>query len=664
MLSLPPSPALEPIAVPLVCPSCGQPLALDVICSCAAKTQLELWYGIPRLLFGQSYWGECSAGKMAAILARMDDVPWKQALEEVAADEAVHHHLCSDIGPDFVHSLPWNEIDTVLDVGSGMGFLTALLADRARQVIALEAVPERALFQRKRAAQDGFANWQPIIASATALPFPAETFDLITLNGVFEYIGLWGAGDPRQVQQSFLDQVCRLLRPNGFLYVGIETRFGLGNFLGELDHSGLAFTSLMPRWLADWYCRRRAVKFYGSEQPADGYRTYTYTPAQYERMFHTVGFQRVEVLGAHDGYNRQMALYRLSDARPRRLTRAIVDPAATWKGRLRRWLGNAGPWYHILENEVVVLGRKSADAGRLAWSGLPHDGPITQFSTSNKVFALCFTNDRPTSVFKAPKNADAAVWLAKEHAFLQAVEKCHGGDVERWPLRWPKPLGTVQHHGRTLYQYEYADGTPLTRLLLPTSFDAGRFQRLFAQLIERYIELCCKLTAALPITSPDSAWDKFVQELGQAKINDKSLSQSLHEACAQLQGKRWPLQVTHGDLSLSNTVVLASGAMVLIDWENAGTAGLVAIDLLRLLYDAWSDTALLKPKARQAVVARARQTTCDTLARLGVGLDDYPAVVTFFVAHQIMLLLPRHAEAEAGEVIQAYHQGVFALDQK
>src|SRR5439155_5205385 len=164
---------------------------------------LEIWKGMPRLLFAQKYWGECSAKKMVDILSHMDEMPWKQALEEVVPNESVQRHLCNAIATEFVYSMPWDEIDTVLDIGAGMGFMTALLAARAKHVIALEAVPERALFQRKRAAQDGFPNWHPIIASATALPFPPESFDLITLNGVFEYIGLWGEGDPRELQERF-----------------------------------------------------------------------------------------------------------------------------------------------------------------------------------------------------------------------------------------------------------------------------------------------------------------------------------------------------------------------------------------------------------------------------------------------------------------------------
>jgi SAM-dependent methyltransferase len=631
---------------------------LQRTCACAAATRLEVWQGIPRLLFGQKYWGECSSEKMARILERMDEVPWKDALAEVVPDEPVQRHLCSTIGVDFVHGMPWDNIDTVLEIGAGMGFMTSLLAARAKQVIALEAVPERALFQRKRAAQDGLRNWHPIIASATALPFAPGTFDLIALNGVFEYIGLWGDGDPGALQQRFLAEVCRLLKPNGYLYVGIETRFGLNAMRGGRDHSGLAYTSLMPRWLANWYCRRRGRNFYGSEHRIDGYRTYTHTPDQYVRMFQEAGFARAEAYGAHDGYNRQKSVYSLRDAGVRRVTRRLVEPPKSWPGRLLRPLVDASPWCNLIENEVVVFGRKSPDEGPLVWADLPHDGPISQFSTHDKVFALCFSADRPMSVFKAPKTDEADDRLAQEYAWLQAAAHRHGPEVECWPLRWPKPLGATRHHGRTLYHYEFAQGTPLNRLLLPVSFDAASFHLLLAELVENYVDLCMKMTAALPPQRSAHARNDWLDQLSEVRTDDLALSRRIKEACGTARRKQWATHVMHGDLSMSNTVVLADGAMVLIDWENAGRTGLIGIDLIRLLYDAADESALLKPKLRAAVLTHAKEATTRALERLGLGSEDYADLEVLFVAHQLQMASSRNLCKE--RLLRAYQHPAFA----
>ena len=178
---------------------------------------------------------------MDRILSRLDEVHWTEALREVARGEAVCNHLMHvpfGIGPDFIYSFPWDDITNVLDIGAGMGFLSAEMARFGKPIVSLEAVPERALFLSRRAHQDGLDNIHPIIASATALPFEPGSFDLITLNGVFEYIGLWGEGDPRRLQQEFLARARALLRPGGYLYIGIETRYGIQWWLGNRDHSG------------------------------------------------------------------------------------------------------------------------------------------------------------------------------------------------------------------------------------------------------------------------------------------------------------------------------------------------------------------------------------------------------------------------------------------
>ena len=225
---------------------------------------MSLYSGMPRFLFGQRYWGETSSEKMRELLQEARNSNWRAALQRCVADEPLSEHLLSPVRADFLHAMPWDRSRNVLDIGAGMGFMSCDMALYADSVVSLEAVPERAKFIQIRATQDKL-NVHPIIASATALPFPAESFDLITLNGVFEYVGLWGQGDPKALQEQFLASTLRLLRPGGYLYVGIETRYASTAFFGNRDHSGLAFTSLMPRRLADLYCRIRSRPFYGSE---------------------------------------------------------------------------------------------------------------------------------------------------------------------------------------------------------------------------------------------------------------------------------------------------------------------------------------------------------------------------------------------------------------
>lgn len=562
---------------------------------------------MPSLLFGQPYWGECSREKMTEILVRMDSIPWRRVLAEAAPHGSFRESLTGFIGPDFVYGMPWGEIDTALDVGSGLGLMTALLAQRAKTVISLERVPERALFQRKRAAQDGVTNWHPLIAAADALPFPPETFDLITLSGVFGSLGQSGGASPKEAQRRFLERALHLLKPGGYLYVGTETRFGKGALLGRRDHSRLAAN--------------------------------THTPNQYKRLFTQAGFGRVEVFGVFDAYDRQTAVYPLSDAGARRATRNFINPPASWKSWLLSRIETAGSLSGSIEDEVVIFGRKTDKAGPLIWPGLPHDGTVAQFSSSDKVFALCFGKG-PVTVFKGPKTETAVASLSHEHEFLQAASRRHGAAVETWPLRWPKPLGKHDLEGRAFYRYEFADGRPLAAELLPISFNHARFSRHFSRLVESYVALCDTLTAA-----PGDGCAELLDSLAAVPIGDEECSKAIQAACAGLRSKKWQTRLTHGDLSLTNTMLLPDQSMVLVDWENAGAGGLVAIDLIRLEYDVRAESERLKPAQRGAVLESSKRTVGQALARLGVGPEDHAALEALFVAHQFRLWLSREPDA-------------------
>jgi ubiquinone/menaquinone biosynthesis C-methylase UbiE len=66
--------------------------------------------------------------------------------------------------------------ERALDVGTGAGALALALAPLVREVVGVDRVPELLAHARERAA--AFGNVELVEADATALPFPAESFDL------------------------------------------------------------------------------------------------------------------------------------------------------------------------------------------------------------------------------------------------------------------------------------------------------------------------------------------------------------------------------------------------------------------------------------------------------------------------------------------------------
>lgn len=73
--------------------------------------------------------------------------------------------------------------ETVLEIGAGSGFMAALLAHRARQVLTVEIVPELAAFARSNLTQAGLNNVTVREADGSKLGASEGSFDVILLSG-------------------------------------------------------------------------------------------------------------------------------------------------------------------------------------------------------------------------------------------------------------------------------------------------------------------------------------------------------------------------------------------------------------------------------------------------------------------------------------------------
>lgn len=630
--------------VALLCPRCGNVVGRDSLCAVTGGPCMTLHEGIPRLLFGQKYWGELSSERMRELLQCADRTHWRTALLECVPDEPVTAHLLSPIRADFLHVMPWNRIRDVLDIGAGMGFMSCDMALHADNVIALEAVPERAEFIRIRARQDQL-NVFPVIASAMQIPFAPESFDLITLNGVLEYIGLWGDGDPTKLQERFLREALRLLRPGGYLYVGIETRYSFGAFLGSRDHSGLAYTSLMPRKVADLYCRLRARRFYGSEHVVRGYRTYTHTALQYERLVRRAGYRRVDVHGVFDGYNRQRVLYALSDHAGRKALLERIYPAVSLAGRLRRLLTENRALYRTFEGEVVIFAQKSApdtSDTALTWSEIaaPHR-TVVQVNQNFKSLGVVCERGVPVEILEADKKGhpDASHRLQRSFEILEALQRDLRADLRTLPMRWPVPRGTVRIGGSIYRRYEYVHGRSLDAHLLPHHYDSRAVPQLFTRAITSYAALCARLTTWLRGSASTGAddWREIEDRLAHVEAGE-DIRHDFQLAARYAVMAGWKLSVIHGDFTPGNVFVTPTGEMVLLDWEHFLTAYPLGADLLRFLHDGIGESARLAPPARRAFRRHLTDAIKATLAGLGYGPQDYGHLDALYIGHQVASL--------------------------
>ncbi|MBN3040846.1 MAG: methyltransferase domain-containing protein [Candidatus Omnitrophica bacterium] len=182
--------------------------------------------------------------------------------------------------------LPLSQDSRVLDAGCGWGTLTFQLAKSYKHVWAFDRSDCGTEFIKIRSKQDKVDNIIPVRGNVLKLPFCDNYFDLVVLNGVLEWIGQDDESlDPLIVQQRLLKEFFRVLKPKGYLYVGIENRWSATYFLGEPEgHVNLRFISLLPRFTARAY--HRIVK----KTP---YSVYTHSKRNYVRMFKKAGFNGV-----------------------------------------------------------------------------------------------------------------------------------------------------------------------------------------------------------------------------------------------------------------------------------------------------------------------------------------------------------------------------------
>jgi SAM-dependent methyltransferase len=196
---------------------------------------------------------------------------------------------------DMIYFLPYKKGGdfSVLDLGAGFGNITIPLAKKMPEakIYAADASLDILQVASKQAKWEKCSNIDFIktdIVEKKNLPFKEKSFDLILMNGVLEWIGAGvNKGDPRKIQVEVLQYIKSLLKENGSLYIGIEGRFFPGYFTKVKDpHSGLHFTSVLPRKIADWWCRKNGMI---------GYRTYIYSHLGYSKLFKEAGFDTKKI---------------------------------------------------------------------------------------------------------------------------------------------------------------------------------------------------------------------------------------------------------------------------------------------------------------------------------------------------------------------------------
>lgn len=255
-----------------------------------AQTCLKTVEGIP-FYTENRYWGKSSEKDLAEALAVLERSGWDEFTKRY---QKKFDFTFEENRADWRFVIPLSHDANVLDIGAGMGRTSIPLARAMRHIVAVDPSFLRVKFLKMRAEREGLTNIDVCVGDIFDLPFPKESFDLIVMNGLLEWVGVTDHfEDPRAAQIASLRICFDLLKPGGYLYIGIENRLAL-SYLQGIDHSGLRFTSYMPRWFANAYTKFRK---------GDEYKTYTYSKKGYETLLQESGFSDTRFYLPYPGYN-------------------------------------------------------------------------------------------------------------------------------------------------------------------------------------------------------------------------------------------------------------------------------------------------------------------------------------------------------------------------
>lgn len=577
--------------VSYACPVCHGPLTTSPAgygCQ-ACALQFPVTDGIPDFCpQADFYWGELTASEMDEVLARAE----KQGYD-AAAELASHYcpslreYLLSPYRIDWLfHAVHPANIESCLDIGSGWGTLSRALCRFGTKVWSLEAMPRRVAFQRAFKRHEQIDELTLVRGVAHRLPFASGSFDLVVANGIIHWVGLADFSRPvQELQKAFLAECRRVLKPDGVLAVGCENRYGFGQLLGGHDHSGLPFTSVMPRKLANAVVRRfrktegtfrRSLR---SQNRWPDYRTHTHSIRGYEKLLMSSGFGEVRSYWAYPSNNvpkfsgsvrNSGSLRDLVDYNARMLgLRGVVSRTARAAILLR----------HALSLPLVssVLMKGWPDLVFLAHAMPYGNGRADAESMVGPYSMLCGGSNK---LFWWKARGSAGQEVVKMVRFPRDVESFKSDESLTAEYNRQK-IVAVPGAGFTLFREPMFPAVPIdlrsendllaavsSLIDLQTRTRRGEWdnERLRAD-VERHLQKFCEMTD-----------DRELHRLAERDCRDLS---------AALSSIRVPMVREHGDFTRNNLLIDARSRVYLIDWSHSRPAGDPLLDFTMLSANSW-----------------------------------------------------------------------------
>ena len=178
--------------------------------------------------------------ELLKIARDLSPVEYARTIEERASWPVLYH--LSTQRENIVEWIPTNKTEKVLEIGSGCGAITGMLARKSASVTCVDLSKKRSKINAYRHSECEnvtihVGNFQDIE------PDLDRDYDLICLIGVFEY-GISYIGGEKPFE-NFLEIIKGHLKEGGRIVIAIENRLGLKYFAGCMeDHLGTYFSGI------------------------------------------------------------------------------------------------------------------------------------------------------------------------------------------------------------------------------------------------------------------------------------------------------------------------------------------------------------------------------------------------------------------------------------
>jgi len=250
------------------CPICGQYVLFEknyFLCR-ACQNKFDIVHGIPNFGLKENPATHSEReSNIEILLQSLDNMQWKQGLEKLLSE------LPSDnVRADYASTLfretqaSWKYLtklshaEHALDLGCGFGTVSLNLCRSFKNVFALDMSLGSLSFAKKMSMASGFANLQVVRGGNTKyLPFPSNFFDLVCVTSSIVHSptnhsqglhdsdnnsyrearalinpSLWP--DTSLKQKDMLNEIYRILKPDGTMYIATENELSYHNVFGTL----------------------------------------------------------------------------------------------------------------------------------------------------------------------------------------------------------------------------------------------------------------------------------------------------------------------------------------------------------------------------------------------------------------------------------------------